>query len=68
MELAQKVKDDAIANQPLIGPLEPIDVLEQEYSGGQGVDGFVAKAKWLRDVGGFSGQWQPSPCDIVASC
>ncbi|PWN26317.1 cysteine proteinase [Jaminaea rosea] len=55
MELAQKVKDDALANQPLIGSLEPIDVLEKEYAGGQGVDGFVAKAKWLRDVGGFSG-------------
>lgn len=56
MELAQKIKDQATEGQALIGPVEPIEVLEQEYAGGQGVDIFVAKAQWLRDVGRFIGE------------
>lgn len=56
MELAQKIKDQATEGQALIGPVEPIEVLEQEYAGGQGVDIFVAKAQWLRDIGRFIGE------------
>lgn len=54
-ELAQKVKDDSTKSQALISAPEPIEVLEQEYAGGEGVDSFQAKARWLRDVGGFIG-------------
>lgn len=53
LELAQKIKDESNASQALIGPAEPIEVLEKEYAGGEGVDQFVAKARWLRDVGDF---------------
>ncbi|CAO1634332.1 unnamed protein product [Sympodiomycopsis kandeliae] len=55
LELAQKLKDEATASQPLIGAPEPIEILEKEYAGGEGVELFQAKAKWLRDVGGFMG-------------
>lgn len=55
LELAQKAKEESTAGQALVGPAEPIEVLEKEYAGGEGVDQFVAKARWLRDVGGFIG-------------
>lgn len=56
MELAQKLKDEATSSQALVGAPEPIEVLEQEYAGGEGVDSFQAKARWLRDVGRFIGE------------
>ncbi|EPQ30629.1 uncharacterized protein PFL1_01530 [Pseudozyma flocculosa PF-1] len=52
IELAQKLRDEQTANQPLISEVQPIEVLLEEYADN---DGFIGKIKWLRDEGRFIG-------------
>lgn len=52
LELAEKIKSESTAGQPLISSVEPIEVLEHEYANN---DAFLGKIKWLRDHAGFIG-------------
>lgn len=52
LELAEKIKNESTAGQPLISAVEPIEVLQKEYADN---DAFLGKINWLRDEGGFIG-------------
>lgn len=52
LELAEKLKSESTSHQPLISHIEPIEVLEHEYSSNEP---FLGKIRWLRDEAGFIG-------------
>lgn len=52
LELAEKLRAESNADQPLISSVEPIEVLEKEYASN---DAFLGKIRWLRDQAGFIG-------------
>jgi ubiquitin thioesterase protein OTUB1 len=48
LELAEKVRAESTAGQPLISSVEPIEVLEHEYANN---DAFLGKIQWLKEAG-----------------
>lgn len=52
LELAEKLKSESSAGQPLISSVEPIEVLQKEYASN---DAFLGKINWLKEQAGFIG-------------
>ncbi|PWY98881.1 cysteine proteinase [Testicularia cyperi] len=52
LELAEKLKAESSAGQPLISSVEPIEVLQKEYANN---DAFLGKINWLKEQAGFIG-------------
>jgi hypothetical protein len=55
-QLGQAAREESTRHQPLLAPQESLDALEQEYEKG-GNDEFARKVKWLRECGGFVGEF-----------
>lgn len=52
LELAEKLRSETTSHIPLISAVEPIEVLQEEYSNNEA---FLGKIRWLKEEAGFIG-------------